>query len=72
MKRHTLSVGNIVCFKNVYNINVLDLINRDKHYSKYMMVIAIIDSVKGKSACKVLCANGEINWVLADKLQKIE
>ena len=49
----------------------MDLINRGKHYSKYMMVIAIIDSVKGKSACKVLCANGEINWVSGDRLERV-
>ena len=64
-----ISVGDIVCFKKIYTIGIDELI-RAKNYSKYMIVVAIIDHVKEKPACKVMCANGEINWVSMSRLQK--
>ena len=60
--------GDIVCFKRIYSIGIDDLIRRQS-YSKYMIVIDIINHVK--PACKVMCANGEVNWVAAGRLEKI-
>lgn len=60
--------GDIVCFKRIYSIGIDDLI-RQQSYSKYMIVIDIIKHVK--PACKVMCANGEVNWVAAGRLEKI-
>ena len=71
MQKHIMKVGDIVCFKKIYNISIIDLVNREQNYSKFMMVLQIIEHVKGKSACKVLCANGEINWVSGDRLEKV-
>ena len=59
--------GDIVCFKSIYTIGVKDLIIRNT-YSKYMLVIDVINYVK--PACKVMCANGEVNWVAADRLER--
>lgn len=61
-------VGDLVCFKHVYKIGIDDLIRRQS-YSKYMIVIDLIDHVK--PACKVMCANGEVNWVAVSRLDKI-
>ena len=58
--------GDIVCFKRVYSIGIGDLV-RKQSFSKYMLVIDIIKHVK--PACKVMCANGEINWVAAGRLE---
>ena len=60
--------GDIVCFKRVYSIGIDDLIGRQS-YSKYMIVIDIINHVK--PACKVMCANGEVNWVAVGRLDKV-
>ena len=62
--------GDIVSFKDVYKIDINDLIAR-KNYSKYMIVVDIVFSVKNKPACKVMCANGEVNWVSSGKIIKI-
>mgnify|MGYP001342603244 CR=1 FL=1 len=61
--------GDIVVFKRVYPINVLDIINAKRFYSKYMIVVSTVDHVK--PACKVLCANGEINWVAENRLELV-
>jgi hypothetical protein len=60
-------INDIVKFKTIYKINLEDLIAR-KNYSKYMIVLEIINHVR--PACKVMCSNGEINWVAASRLQK--
>ena len=60
--------GDIVCFKRIYSIGIDDLISRQS-YSKYMIVIAIINHIK--PACKVMCANGEVNWVSVSRLDKV-
>ena len=59
--------GDIVCFKRIYTIGIDDLI-RQQTYSKYMIVIEVLNHVK--PACKVMCANGEINWVAVARLRK--
>jgi len=64
-----ITTGDLVVFKQTCDIDLLDLINRKKNYSKYMMVLSIIDNVK--PACKVLCANGDINWVSIRQIEKI-
>lgn len=71
MQKHIIKSGDIVCFKKIYNISIIDLINRENNYSKYMLVILIIDHLNEKSACKVLCSNGEINWVSIERLEKV-
>ena len=58
--------GDIVCFKRVYSIGIDDLI-RMQTFSKYMIVLEIIKHIK--PACKVMCANGEINWVAVSRLE---
>ena len=62
-----IKVGDLVCFKRIYKIGIDDLI-RKKTFSKYMIVIQVIDHIK--PACKVMCANGEVNWVAASQLEK--
>ena len=61
-----IKVGDIVKFKSVRKITLEDLIAR-KDYSKYMLVVEIIrnyeNTRKPLAACKVLCSNGEVNWV---------
>ena len=64
-----IRIGDIVCFKKIYTIGIDDLI-RAKNYSKYMIVVSIINHVKEKPACKVMCANGELNWVSLSRLEK--
>lgn len=66
-----IKVGDIVCFKTVYKIGIDDLI-RAQSFTKYMLVINIIENIKDKPACKVMCANGEINWVAASQIKKVE
>jgi hypothetical protein len=63
--------GDIVSLKTsgTYPIDLRDLMNL-QHYSKYMLVLEIFSNTK--LACKVLCANGEINWVAGDRLNIIE
>lgn len=61
--------GDIVCFKRVYKIGIDDLI-RKKSFSKYMIVLEIINHIKHKPACKVMCAHGEINWVASSQIEK--
>ena len=65
-----IKTGDIVCFKRVYKIGINDLI-RKKSFSKYMIVLEIINHVKHKPACKVMCANGEINWVARSQIEKV-
>jgi len=65
-----IKIGDIVAFKKVYRINIGDLISR-QNYSKYMIVVGIYNHIKEKTALKVLCANGDINWVSSDRLEKI-
>lgn len=72
MHKHILKTGDIVCFKRIYKIDLNDLVNREKNYSKYMIILQVFDGIKENKACKVLCANGEINWVASSKLEKIE
>jgi hypothetical protein len=64
-----ISVGDIVSFKNIYKIGIDDLI-RKRNFSKYMIVIDVIKNIKHKPACKVMCANGEINWVAMSQIEK--
>ena len=64
----TIKTGDIVCFKRIYKIGVDDLVSR-RSYSKYMIVLQVIDHVK--PACKVMCANGEINWVAVGRIEKV-
>ncbi len=64
-----IKIGDIVSFKKVYKIGIDDLI-RVKTFSKYMIVIDIIKSIKNKPACKVMCANGEVNWVAISQIEK--
>ena len=61
--------GDIVTFKNVYKIDISDLIS-SKFYTKYMIVISIVN-VDEKTACKVMCGNGEINWVALSRIEKV-
>jgi len=67
-----IKIGDIVEFKKVRKITLEDLIAR-KEYSKYMLVVDIIhnykDSRRPLAACKVLCANGEINWVSLNSIE---
>ena len=63
-----ISVGDIVSFKRVHKIDLNDLIARKK-YSKYMIVIQVLKGVKPHAACKVMCANGEINWVSVERIE---
>lgn len=68
-----IKIGDIVTFKIIRKINISDLIAR-KDYSKYMLVVDIIyshkDSRKPMAACKVLCANGEVNWVSINSVER--
>ena len=64
-----IKIGDIVCFKSIYSIGIDDLI-RIKTFSKYMIVVDIVYAVKEKPACKVMCANGEINWVAISRIKK--
>lgn len=66
-----LKKGDIVCFREIYDITLLDLIKNDNNYSKYMMVIQIVSNFKDKVACQVLSATGELNWVSASKLELV-
>ena len=66
-----IRVGDVVCFKSVYKIGIDDLI-RAQSFTKYMIVLSIVKSIKDKPACKVMCANGEINWVAASQIKKAE
>lgn len=60
--------GDLVSFKKIYQIGIDDLI-RKATFSKYMIVLEIFNHVK--PACKVMCANGEINWVAIERLNRI-
>ncbi len=60
--------GSIVKFRKIYKIGIDDLIAR-KHYSKYMIVIDIINQSHTASACKVLCSNGDVNWVSIERIE---
>ena len=62
--------NDIVKFKRIHKINLNDLIARKK-YSKYMIVLSVMPKYHPKPACKVLCANGEINWVAVTRLEKV-
>tara|TARA_B100000674_G_C37755924_1_gene875600 strand:- start:607 stop:825 length:219 start_codon:yes stop_codon:yes gene_type:complete len=68
-----IKIGDIVTFKRVRKINLEDLIAR-RDYSKYMLVVEIIINYKDKNypkaACKVLCANGEVNWVSINSIER--
>ena len=67
-----IKVGDIVKFKSLRRITLEDLAAR-KDYSKYMLVVEIIrnyeTSRKPMAACKVLCANGEVNWVSISSIE---
>jgi hypothetical protein len=63
--------GDLVRFKKVYSITIEDLARKCR-YSKYMLVIEIFSNFKpSKSACKVLCSNGDVNWVASENIEKI-
>tara|TARA_A100001515_G_C4453777_1_gene171157 strand:- start:345 stop:548 length:204 start_codon:yes stop_codon:yes gene_type:complete len=62
-----IKVGDMVCFKRIYSIGIDDLI-RKQTFSKYMIVLEIINHVK--PACKIMCANGEVNWVAMSRIEK--
>ena len=49
------------------SLGIDDLIRRQT-FSKYMIVLDVINHVK--PACKVMCASGEINWVAVSRLEK--
>ena len=66
----SIKKGDIVRFKSMYTIGLDDLIRRQT-FSKYMIVIDVIHSVKEKPACKVMCTSGEINWVAMTRLDKV-
>ena len=61
-----ISSGDIVKFKRIHKIDLSDLIAR-KSYSKYMIVLEIVNHLR--PACKVLCANGEVNWVAISRIE---
>lgn len=63
-----IKIGDIVCFKRIYKIGIDELI-RKQTFSKYMIVINLIDHVK--PACQVMCASGEFNWVAVSRLKKV-
>ena len=63
-----IKTGDIVCFKRIYTIGLNDLIAR-QNYSKYMIVLDVINHVK--PACKVMCANGEVNWVSSERIERV-
>ena len=69
----SIRIGDIVKFKKIRKISIEDLIAR-KDYSKYMLVVQIIINYKDKNypkaACKVLCANGEVNWVAINSIER--
>ena len=65
-----ISPGDIVCFKNIYTISIDDLISQ-KLYTKYMIVISVMNVDKKNTACKVMCGNGEINWVALNRIEKV-
>lgn len=62
-------MGDIVIFKSVYRMDLNDLIAR-RNYSKYMIIIKIMYDLKPRAACQVMCANGEINWVSIDRIER--
>ena len=64
----SIKVGDIVRFKRMYSIGIEDLI-RKQTFSKYMIVLEIINHVK--PACKIMCANGEVNWVAVARIEKV-
>jgi len=68
-----IKVGDIVKFRSIRKITLEDLVAR-KNYSKYMLVVEIIinyeNTRKPLAACKVLCANGEVNWVGINSIEK--
>ena len=64
----TFKSGDLVSFKQVYSITIEDLARKRK-YSKYMLVLDVFSNFK--PACKVLCANGDINWVASENIEKI-
>jgi len=67
-----LKRGDIVCFKRVYDITLLDLIkDNNESYSKYMMIIQTVSNYSDKTACQVLCGTGEINWVSSSRLELV-
>lgn len=67
-----IKIGDIVEFKKVRKITLEDLVAR-KEYSRYMLVVDIIykhtELKNPLIACKVLCANGEINWVSINNIE---
>ena len=69
----SIKIGDIVKFKRVRKISLEDFISR-KDYSKYMLVVEIIESFTeakhSKGACKVLCASGEVNWVSINSIER--
>ena len=65
----SIKKGDIVSFKKIYPINLIDLTNANIFYSKYMIVIEVYNNIK--PACKVLCANGDINWVSISRLELV-
>ena len=69
----SIEIGDIVTFKRIRKISIEDFVSR-KDYSKYMLVVEIIENFKGtkhsKGACKVLCANGEVNWVAINSIER--
>ena len=69
----SIKIGDIVTFKRIRKINLEDFISR-KDYSKYMLVVDVMISYKEnkfpKVACKVLCANGEVNWVSINSIER--
>ena len=68
-----IRIGDIVKFKKIRKITLEDLIAR-KDYSKYMLVVQVVINYKDekypKAACKVLCANGEVNWVGINSIER--
>ena len=66
-----IKVGSIVQFKRVYKIDLADLVAK-QNYSKFMVVVSMNHFPKvGKTACRVLCANGEINWVSMERIESV-
>ena len=70
--------GDIVVFGETQRIDLEDYIALSKgKFSKFMIVVDIISANlaardKKEKACKVMSASGEVNWVSAGRLIKVQ
>jgi hypothetical protein len=67
-----ISIGDIVSFKNRDLENIYDMMSLFR-YSKFMIVVAKIDNeiIKNKIVpiCKVMSADGSLNWVASKRIK---